>query len=41
MATLFEDKKRGLVARIERTGEVDEAAVAAKLGEFAVPWEWA
>ena len=36
-----EDKKRGLVARLERTGTVDEAAVAQKLGEFAQPWDWA
>lgn len=37
---VIEDKKRGLVARIERTCEVDEAAVAAALGDFTVPWEW-
>jgi len=36
-----EDKKRGLVARLHRTGEADAAAVAAVLGEFANPWEWA
>ncbi len=41
VAEVIEDKKRGLVARIERKGTVDESAVAAKLGEFAVPWEWA
>ncbi len=38
---VVEDKKRGLVARLEKTGEVDEAAVAHKLGEFTRPWEWA
>lgn len=38
---VVEDKKRGLVARIERTGTLDEAAVAQKLGEFAQAWEWA
>lgn len=38
---VVEDKKRGLVARIERAGGVDEAAVAQKLGEFAQAWEWA
>ena len=37
---VIEDKKRGLVARIERMGEVDEAALAARLGDFTVPWEW-
>ncbi|MCC6000807.1 MAG: acyl-CoA synthetase [Pararhodobacter sp.] len=41
VAEVVEDRKRGLVARIARTGEVDEAAVAERLGEFSVPWEWA
>jgi acyl-CoA synthetase (AMP-forming)/AMP-acid ligase II len=36
-----EDKKRGLVARLEKTGDVDEAAVSQKLGEFTAPWDWA
>jgi len=36
-----EDKKRGLVARLRRTGAVDEAAVKSVLGEFTRPWEWA
>lgn len=40
VSDVFEDKKRGLVARIERTGDVDEAVVAEKLGAFTVPWEW-
>ena len=40
VAEVVEDRKRGLVARLERTGEVDEAAVAHKLGEFTRPWEW-
>ncbi len=38
---VVEDKKRGLVARLERTGDAEEAAVAHKLGEFTRPWEWA
>ncbi|GAB4388567.1 acyl-CoA synthetase [Albidovulum sp.] len=38
---VIEDKKRGLVARLERTGEVDDEALAHKLGEFTRPWEWA
>ncbi len=41
VAEVVEDKKRGLVARLAREGEVDEAAVKAKLGEFTRPWEWA
>ena len=36
-----EDKKRGLVAHIAKTGEVDEAAVKTALGDYTVPWEWA
>jgi len=38
---VVEDKKRGLVARIERTGDVDEAALTRLLGDFTVPWDWA
>lgn len=38
---VVEDKKRGLVARLERTGALDEAALAHKLGEFTRPWDWA
>ena len=41
VAEVVEDPKRGLVARLERTGEVDEAAVRGAMGEFATPWEWA
>ena len=40
VAEVVEDRKRGLVARLERTGAVDEAALANKLGEFTRPWEW-
>ena len=40
VAEVIEDKKRGLVARLAKTGEVDEAALAHKMGEFTVPWEW-
>ncbi|QBY01492.1 acyl-CoA synthetase [Rhodophyticola sp. CCM32] len=36
-----EDKKRGLVAHLERTGQVDEAELAQVLGEFTRPWDWA
>jgi fatty-acyl-CoA synthase len=41
VAEVIEDKKRGLVARIARTGPVDEAKVAALLGQHTRPWEWA
>jgi fatty-acyl-CoA synthase len=37
---VYEHKKKGLVARLERTGAVDEEALARKLGEFTRPWEW-
>ncbi|WP_374299780.1 acyl-CoA synthetase [Paracoccus sp. (in: a-proteobacteria)] len=40
VAEVVEDKKRGLVARLSRTQDVDEAAVKARLGEFTRPWEW-
>ena len=36
-----EDKKRGLVAQLVRTGPVDDAEVARLMGEFSGPWEWA
>ena len=38
---VVEDRRRGLVARLERTGEVDEAAVERALGAHTRPWEWA
>ena len=38
---VVEDKKRGLVARIERRGTVDDAAVARVLGAFPGAWDWA
>jgi acyl-CoA synthetase (AMP-forming)/AMP-acid ligase II len=36
-----ESKKLGLVAKLERTGEVSDEAVADVLGEFTRPWAWA
>ncbi|SPH18784.1 Long-chain-fatty-acid--CoA ligase [Defluviimonas aquaemixtae] len=36
-----EDKKRGLVACLKKTGDVDEEALKHKLGEFTRPWDWA
>lgn len=41
VSAVKEDKKRGLVAQLERTGPVDDAEVARLMGEFAGPWEWA
>jgi fatty-acyl-CoA synthase len=41
VAAVVEDRKRGLVARIERRGAVDEAAVARVLGSYSNAWEWA
>ncbi len=38
---VIEDKKRGLVARLHRKGDVDEARVSEALGSFTRPWEWA
>lgn len=37
---VIEDKKRGLVARLDRKGAVDEAAVGKLLGQFTCQWEW-
>jgi fatty-acyl-CoA synthase/long-chain acyl-CoA synthetase len=36
-----ENKKLGLVARLRKTGDVEEAEVTAVLGEFTRPWAWA
>ena len=41
VAEVVEDKKRGLVARISKTGEIDETALGSVLGKFTRPWEWA
>jgi len=38
---VVEDKKRGLVARIARTGTVTDEDVNRALGAFTRPWEWA
>ncbi|MGB0960266.1 MAG: acyl-CoA synthetase [Halocynthiibacter sp.] len=38
---VIDDKKRGLVARLVKTGEVDEEALGHSLGEHTRPWEWA
>jgi fatty-acyl-CoA synthase len=41
VADVVEEKKRGLVAKIERRGEVDEAKLREVLGNYSVPWDWA
>jgi fatty-acyl-CoA synthase len=38
---VVEDKKRGLVAQVQKSAPVDDAAVQAVLGQFSNPWEWA
>ena len=40
MVSVIDDKKRGLVAQVERNG-ADEAQVTDTLGNFTRPWEWA
>ena len=41
VAQVIDSKKRGLVAQLERTGDVDEEQVSHVLGQFTRPWEWA
>ena len=38
---VVDSKKRGLVAQVERSGDVDEAQLTNVLGRFVHPWEWA
>ncbi len=40
VVNVIDDKKRGLVAQLERNG-ADEEDVAKTLGDFTRPWEWA
>jgi len=40
VAEVIEDKKRGLVARLRKTGDAEDADVNAVLGAFVRPWEW-
>jgi acyl-CoA synthetase (AMP-forming)/AMP-acid ligase II len=37
---VVDSKKRGLVAQLSKTGDVDADAVMHTLGEFTRPWEW-
>ncbi|KIT17586.1 acyl-CoA synthetase [Jannaschia aquimarina] len=41
VASVVEDKKRGLVAKLEKTGDVEEREVSAVMGNYTRPWEWA
>ena len=41
VAEVVDDRHRGLVARLERTGEVEDAAVERALALHTRPWEWA
>ncbi len=38
---VIDSKKRGLVARLGKSGGVDETQLAQTLGQFTRPWEWA
>ena len=40
VAGVVEDKKRGLVAQLVRSGPVDEGMAAQLLGSFTTAWEW-
>ena len=40
VAEVVEDKKLGLVARLEKTGPVDDQVVNNLLGQFTRPWNW-
>ncbi|MEJ6395449.1 acyl-CoA synthetase [Gymnodinialimonas sp. 2305UL16-5] len=40
VVSVVEDKKRGLVAHLDRNDEADEAGVGKVLGEFTRPWQW-
>ena len=38
---VVEDRKRGLVAKLARTGEVEDDKVTALMGSFTTQWDWA
>jgi hypothetical protein len=40
VASVLERKKRGLVAQLEKSGDVADEDVVKALGAFTVPWEW-
>lgn len=41
VTAVVEDKKRGLVAKLTRTGDVEERDVTAVMGNYTRPWDWA
>ena len=41
VAEVVDDPKRGLVAKVRRTGSVQDDAVGHVLGAYTRPWEWA
>jgi len=41
VSEVYEDKKRGLVAKLRRTGSIDESEVKAVLDTYTCAWEWA
>jgi fatty-acyl-CoA synthase len=38
---VIEDKKRGLVAQLQKQAPVEDSAISGVLGQFSNPWEWA
>ncbi len=38
---VFEDKRRGLVARVAKNGSANDEDIVRALGAYTVPWEWA
>lgn len=41
VAEVVEDRRRGLVARVAKTGTASDDDVVKALGAYTVPWEWA
>ena len=41
VVSVLDDKKRGLVAQLSKTGDVSDGDVTEVLGAFTRPWEWA
>ncbi|MGB3407312.1 MAG: acyl-CoA synthetase [Jannaschia sp.] len=40
VVSVVEDNKRGLVAKLERTGDVEDRDVVAVMGNYTRPWDW-
>ena len=38
---VLDDKKRGLVAQLKKSGDATDEEVGKVLGDFVRPWEWA